>query len=112
MSLPGNWTPEAFPVNTRSKLLGRGAGQAKTSVLNPGQTGNRKQRFRSVATDYRPERNGAALALKPGDVFNPFNLFDGAVIASSIFRNPDLSPSAKLVFARLTQFAGAHGNST
>jgi hypothetical protein len=82
----------------------------RTSVF---ESGSDRQQKTTVSIDSnrlspRAERR-AALALKPGDVFNPFNLFDGPVIASNILRNSDLSPSAKLVFARLTQFAGTHG---
>ena len=50
-----------------------------------------------------------ALPLQIGDAFNPFQLFIGAMIPSAVLRNPDLSPSAKLVFARLAQFAGRQG---
>jgi hypothetical protein len=51
----------------------------------------------------------SALPLQVGEVFNPFQLFVGAMIPSAVLRNPDLSPSAKLVFARLAQFAGRQG---
>jgi len=53
----------------------------------------------------RQERR-SSLALKAGEVFNPFQLFDGAIVPSEILRSPDLLPSEKLVFARLLQFAG------
>jgi Helix-turn-helix domain len=56
----------------------------------------------------RAERRSAS-PLQIGDVFTPFQLFIGAMIPSAVLRNPDLSPSAKLVFARLTQFAGRQG---
>ncbi len=55
------------------------------------------------------EERRAALCLAIGDVFNPFNLFDGALVPNQILRSPDLLPSEKLVFARLIQFAGANG---
>ena len=51
----------------------------------------------------------SALPLQIGDVFNPFQLFIGAMIPAAVLRHPDLSPSAKLVFARLAQFAGRQG---
>ena len=55
------------------------------------------------------EERRAQLSLQAGDVFNPFNLFDGAMVPSEILRSPKLLPSEKLVFARLTQFAGMKG---
>ena len=51
----------------------------------------------------------SALPLQIGDVFNPFQVFIGTMIPAAVLRNPDLSPSAKLVFARLAQFAGRQG---
>src|SRR3954468_8345177 len=56
----------------------------------------------------RPERR-STVCLQMGEAFNPFQLFIGAMIPSAVLRNPDLSPSAKLVFARLAQFAGRQG---
>jgi len=56
----------------------------------------------------RQERR-SSLGLKPGEVFNPFQLFDGAIVPSEILRSQDLLPSEKLVFARLLQFAGGKG---
>ncbi len=56
----------------------------------------------------RQERR-SSLALRVGEVFNPFNLFDGAIVPSEILRSPNLLPSEKLVFARLTQFVGGKG---
>jgi hypothetical protein len=56
----------------------------------------------------RDERR-EALSLTVGEVFNPFNLFDGALVPNQILRCRELLPSEKLVFARLTQFAGANG---
>lgn len=52
----------------------------------------------------------AALRLSIGEAFNPFNLFDGAVIPAEVLRCPDITSSEKLVFARLLQFAGAKGH--
>ena len=52
----------------------------------------------------------AALRLSIGETFNPFNLFDGAFIPTEVLRYPDITPSEKLVFARLLQFAGAKGH--
>lgn len=56
----------------------------------------------------RQERR-SHLALCVGEAFNPFNLFDGALIPAEILRSPDLLASEKLVFARLMQFAGGKG---
>ncbi len=72
----------------------------------------------SENVDNRQERNSRAgsrqerrssLGLRVGDAFNPFSLFDGALVPSEILRSPDLTPSEKLVFARLMQFAGGKG---
>lgn len=52
----------------------------------------------------------ASLNFKPGQPFNPFNLFDGAIIPTEILRNTKLLASEKLVLARLMQFAGANGD--
>lgn len=51
----------------------------------------------------------SSLAARVGEAFNPFSLFDGALIPTEILKNPDLLPSEKLVFARLMQFAGGNG---
>ncbi|MGI9069813.1 MAG: helix-turn-helix domain-containing protein [Bryobacteraceae bacterium] len=56
----------------------------------------------------RQERR-SSLGLRVGDAFNPFCLFDGALVPSEILRSPDILPSEKLVFARLMQFAGGKG---
>ena len=56
----------------------------------------------------RQERR-SSLRLTAGEVFNPFQLFNGAIVPSEILRSPDLLPSEKLVFARLLQFAGGKG---
>jgi len=52
----------------------------------------------------------AALKLSVGEAFNPFNLFDGALIPSEVLRYSEITPSEKLVFGRLLQFAGARGH--
>lgn len=46
---------------------------------------------------------------KPGQRFSPYRLFQVACIPNGILQNPDLNPAAKLIWARLAQFAGAHG---
>ncbi len=61
------------------------------------------------ATGVSRQERRSSLVLCVGEVFNPFNLFDGAMIPSEILRHPDLLPSEKLVFARLLQFAGGKG---
>ena len=67
---------------------------------------NRQERnFRAGS---RQERR-SSLGFSIGDSFNPFSLFDGALLPSEILRSPDLTPSEKLVFARLMQFAGGKG---
>jgi hypothetical protein len=66
------------------------------------QPGNGK--FNSGFGVSRHERR-SSLGLKAGEVFNPFQLFDGAIDPSEILRSSDLLPSEKLVFARLLQFA-------
>ena len=62
----------------------------------------------AVPVGSRQERR-SSLGLCVGDAFNPFTLFDGALVPSEILRSPDLTPSEKLVFARLMQFAGGKG---
>jgi hypothetical protein len=47
--------------------------------------------------------------LAPGDVFNPFGLFYGAWIPEAILRSTDITPSEKLVAARLFRYAGKGG---
>lgn len=69
------------------------------------------QSERQEKTTTRPilRAQHSALPSQIGEIFNPFQLFVGAMIPSAVLRNPDLSPSAKLVFARLAQFAGRQG---
>lgn len=47
--------------------------------------------------------------LKTGDVFNPFKLFVGLFIPNALARYGGVSSSAKLVWGRLSQFAGENG---
>ena len=56
----------------------------------------------------RHERR-SSLGLSIGDTFNPFSLFDGALVPTELLRSRDLNPSEKLVFGRLMQFAGGKG---
>lgn len=44
-----------------------------------------------------------------GQTFIPFRLFRGAFLPNVILRYPGLSPSAKLLWARLAQYAGENG---
>ena len=67
-----------------------------------------RQEKSTTPSSVRHEKR-SSLSLRVGDVFNPFQLFIGAMIPAAVLRNPDLSPSAKLVFARLAQFAGRQG---
>ena len=45
----------------------------------------------------------------PGDAFNPFLLFNGVWLPNGLLERTDLSPGAKLAYARLCQFAGRDG---
>jgi hypothetical protein len=65
---------------------------------------NRQER-NAVISGSRQERR-SSLGVRVGEAFNPFSLFDGALIPTEILKNPDLPPSEKLVFGRLMQFAG------
>ena len=72
---------------------------------------NRQQRnvsHRASLGTSRQERR-SNLSVEVGQAFNPFSLFDGALVPSEILRSRDLLPSEKLVFARLLQFAGGNG---
>ena len=62
----------------------------------------------AVRQPSRAERR-ATINVAIGQPFNPFNLFDGAIVPSEILRSGNLLPSEKLVFARLMQFAGGKG---
>lgn len=66
-----------------------------------------QQRNPILQTSRLERRLGLGLCI--GDVFNPFSLFDGALVPSEILKSPELLPSEKLVFARLMQFAGGKG---
>lgn len=75
---------------------------------------NREQRQQRGAVSIsstgssRQERR-SSLGLSAGEAFNPFSLFDGALVPSEVLRWTDVTPSEKLVFARLMQFAGGKG---
>lgn len=77
-----------------------------TSVF---ETANGAQQKTSAPVEASRQERRSGLNLRVGDVFNPFTLFDGALVPSEILRCPDLTPSEKLVFARLMQFAGGKG---
>ncbi len=47
--------------------------------------------------------------MKSGEVFNPWNLFCGLFVPNVLARFPDLSPGAKMLYGRLSQFAGKDG---
>lgn len=47
--------------------------------------------------------------MKPGDRFNPFNLFVGLFVPNGLARYRKISANAKLLYGRLTQFAGKNG---
>ena len=46
---------------------------------------------------------------EPGELFNPFLVFNGAWLPNGLLEHTDLSPGAKLAYARLCQFAGQDG---
>ena len=45
----------------------------------------------------------------PGDIYNPWRRFVGCFVPNAITRRTDLSPTAKLIFGKLCQFAGQNG---
>jgi hypothetical protein len=45
----------------------------------------------------------------PGEIFNPYRVFVGIFIPNALVRYKGLSPSAKLVYGRLSQYAGEDG---
>ena len=47
--------------------------------------------------------------MKPGDRFNPFNLFVGLFVPNGLARYKKISANAKLLYGRLAQFAGKNG---
>ncbi len=46
---------------------------------------------------------------EPGELFNHFLVFNGAWLPNGLLERTDLSPGAKLAYARLCQFAGQDG---
>jgi len=44
-----------------------------------------------------------------GETYNPWRLFIGCIIPNPIARSTELSPTAKLIFGKLCQFAGENG---
>lgn len=46
-----------------------------------------------------------------GDIYIPWRLFTGSFIPNSVLKCCDLSPTAKLIFGRLSQFGGENGDS-
>lgn len=47
--------------------------------------------------------------MKPGQLYNPWKMFVGSFVPNALMRCPDISSTAKLVFARLCQYAGQRG---
>jgi len=47
--------------------------------------------------------------MKAGEIFNPYGLLKGAYIPNAIMKNPELSYPAKILYARLLQYAGNNG---
>ena len=50
------------------------------------------------------------LQLRPGEPFNPYGLFVGAFIPNALMRTNVISSTAKLVWARLAEYAGRGGD--
>ena len=44
-----------------------------------------------------------------GEVFNPWRIFVGAFLPNAVLRSTVLTPTSKLVYARLAQYAGRDG---
>src|SRR5687767_13607814 len=49
------------------------------------------------------------LAVKPGDVFNPYGLFKGVFLPFAVLQHPKLQPNAKVLYAVLSWYAGKDG---
>ncbi len=49
------------------------------------------------------------MMLQPGQSYNPWRMFVGCFVPNAVARNQMLSPTAKLVFGRLCQYAGQDG---
>jgi hypothetical protein len=58
----------------------------------------------------RPKRVAAAAPLEVGQPFNPFGLFNGIWIPEALVKAKGISPGAKIVYGRLTRYAGPDGN--
>jgi len=62
--------------------------------------------------DARPGDQGPgthAVALRPGQPFNPYGLFHGIHIPEALVRCKEISPGAKLAYGRLARYAGQDG---
>ena len=46
-----------------------------------------------------------------GEIYIPWRLFSGSFIPNSVLKCRELSATSKLIFGRLSQFGGEHGNS-
>jgi hypothetical protein len=57
----------------------------------------------------RSERPLATPALRVGDPFNPFGVFNGVFIPEVLVRSKLISPGAKLAYGRLARYAGPDG---
>jgi len=47
--------------------------------------------------------------LTAGEIYNPFRVFKGSFIPNAVLKCQQLSPTAKLIFGRLCQYAGEDG---
>src|SRR5262245_12108586 len=47
--------------------------------------------------------------MTPGEPFNPYRMFYSAQVPNWLMKRPELSPGAKLCWARLAQYAGDNG---
>ena len=45
----------------------------------------------------------------PGEIYTPWRIFKGSFIPNAVLKCRELSSTAKLVFARLCQYGGEHG---
>ena len=47
--------------------------------------------------------------MTPGTRYNPYKLFNGSFVPNWLLRRKDVTQGAKLLFARLSQYAGENG---
>ena len=47
--------------------------------------------------------------MNPGEIFNPYKLFVGLFVPNALARFPSITPGAKLLYGRLSQYGGRNG---